>query len=93
MDVCLPNVRRGGSRPGSVRPGRVEMRVRIRMKKSQHDRWSKLKSRKGLVTDDDVARYFLDLEDTVDQFQLQGEESDPSMLVICGVEHYLEFCG
>ena len=34
----------------------AETRVRIRMDKLQHDHWSELKSRRGVVTDDDVGQ-------------------------------------
>ena len=57
----FPKSRRGGTRPGSGEVRRTEPTVRIRLRKSEHERWGGLKLRRGLRTDNDVARYLLDL--------------------------------
>ena len=44
----------------------TEPTVRIKLLKSEHERWSGLKQRRGLSTDNDVVRYLLDLADVAD---------------------------
>ena len=60
-------MRRGGTCPGSGRSRRSEPTVRIRIEKSQHERWTDLKMRRGFQSDNDVSRYLLDLADLADE--------------------------
>ena len=62
----LPKSRRGGTRRGSGVARTIKQTVQIRLLKSEHERWTVLKQRRGLSTDNDVARYLLDLADVTD---------------------------
>ena len=77
----FPKFRRGGACRGSGVARRTEPTVRIRLLKSEHERWSGLKQRRGLSTDNDVARYLLDLADVADVNVAPGSVALSSSIV------------
>ena len=60
---------------------RTEPTVRIRVLKSEHERWSWLKHRRGLSTNNDVALYLSDLADVADVNVAPGSGALSSSIV------------
>lgn len=64
MEKSTFTSRRGGARPGSGRP-KEEPSVKIRLKKSVHERWLQAKAC-GKFTDSTLADYLLGVADAYD---------------------------
>ena len=60
---------------------RTEPTVRMRLLKSEHEHWSRLKQHRGLSTDNDVAWYLWDLADFADVSIAPGSVALSSSIV------------